>query len=248
MGLGKWCGGGGAEGRGRVCVSWMLGIERRNGWLSSGIHKSRNPGCGKRGREEYMCVWRRGRAEWGGQSPLKGGAPPLRQDNPLPRLSSPPLTWERRQQLLIPVPLRSPHTVRNIRDLRDRRYTNTHTLWTRTLTHTHTDTHRPERHSVSTSTQRARTRRAPPRAASAPSTPRPSLGSPAPPSTSSGLRLLSPSAHASQGSHGPGDLKGRRGHRRKKRELEGGRVRDPASCPEVRGPNSGTPRGEGWAV
>ena len=74
----------------------------------------------------------------------------------------------------------------------------THTL--NAHTHTHTDTHRPERHGVGTSTQRARTRRAPPRAASAPSTLRPSLGSPAPPPSSSGLRLLSPSAQASQGS------------------------------------------------
>lgn len=30
MGLGRVCGG--AEGRGRVCVSWMLRIGRRNGW------------------------------------------------------------------------------------------------------------------------------------------------------------------------------------------------------------------------
>ena len=67
----------------------------------------------------------------------------------------------------------------------------THTRSAHTHTHTHTETHRPGRHGVSTSTQRARTRRGPtPRGLRLLySAPLPFLGSPAPPPSASRLRL-----------------------------------------------------------
>lgn len=118
-----------------------------------------------------------GAGVWGGrQSPLKGDAPPpLRQDNPLPRLSSPHSPESGGDSCWSPSPctrliLSATSGTCGTADTQ----IHTHSERAHSHIHTHTETHQPGRHGVSTSTQRARTRRAPPLTASAPSTPLPS--------------------------------------------------------------------------
>lgn len=164
----------------------------------------------------------------GGQSPLKGDTPPpLRQDNPFPRLSSPHSPESGGDSCWSPSPcarliLSATSGTCETADTQ----IHTHKERAHSHTHTHTETHRSGRHGVSTSTQRARTRRGP--------TPRGLriLYSDSPPlfrfSSSSSLCLKTPptfpTAHASLVSPGPEDLKGRRGLRKKRRELAEGRV------------------------
>lgn len=124
------------------------------------------------------------------------------------------------------------------------KYTHTLNAHTHTLTHTPTHTGR----NVMASARR-RSERAP--AGPHPARPPPPLLS-APPWVLLPLLLLPQDSayfplarRRLRDLSGPGDLKGRRGLRRKRRELEGGGERAPASCSEVPGPNGGTTRGEG---
>ena len=193
---------------------------------TAGIRGPCNPGCGKWGRKQSMCGagwW--GGGEWG-VSHLLRETPPPHSDRTTLSLDSPP-----------PTHLRAAATAAGPRPPALASYCpqhpgpadtqiHTHKERAHSHTHTHTETHRSGRHGVSTSTQRARTRRGP--------TPRGLriLYSDSPPlfrfSSSSSLCLKTPptfpTAHASLVSPGPEDLKGRRGLRKKRRELAEGRV------------------------
>lgn len=196
---------------------------------TAGIRGPCNPGCGKWGRKQSMCGagwW--GGGEWGVSHLLRETPPPpLRQDNPFPRLSSPHSPESGGDSCWSPSPcarliLSATSGTCETADTQ----IHTHKERAHSHTHTHTETHRSGRHGVSTSTQRARTRRGP--------TPRGLriLYSDSPPlfrfSSSSSLCLKTPptfpTAHASLVSPGPEDLKGRRGLRKKRRELAEGRV------------------------
>ena len=180
------------------------------------------------------------RGGWGGAGvggvshPLRETPPPLRQDNPLPRLSSPHSPESGGDSCWFPSPCTrlilsatsgtcgTADTQIHTRSARARAHTHTHT-------HTHTETHQPGRqwrqhvdaasaYPPGPTPRGLRPLYSPP----LPSPPLPGFSCPsslcfkAPPT--------SPSAHASRFSPGPEDLRGRRGLRRKRRELGGGRV------------------------
>lgn len=165
----------------------------------------------------------------GGQSPLKGDTPPpLRQDNPFPRLSSPHSPESGGDSCWSPSPcarliLSATSGTCETADTQ----IHTHTQGARTLTHTHTHRNTPAG---------ASWRQHVDAASAYPPGPHPARPPPpllrSPPlfrfSRSSSLCLKTPptfpSAHASRVSPGPEDLKGRRGLGKKRRELAEGRV------------------------
>ena len=131
--------------------------------------------------------------EWGGQSPLKGDTPPLRQDNPFPRLSSPHSPESGGDSCWSPSPcarliLSATSGTCGTAD------TQIHTHSERAHSHTHTHRNTPARASWRQHVDAASAYPPGPTPRGLRplySAPLPFLGSPAPPSSASRLRLPS---------------------------------------------------------